>query len=285
MSYSTLLRTAPLASALALVACGNNATHPDPLYAYDSGVATPLQCVPTLDGNITAAQLTPVLDTPVQYQVNPAGTTETVDLVGATDSSGQLVWDWGTSLAQDETIAIEATPLASKWYATSFPGGTFATPFDAGDTLEAVYHADDNGIWLHGIASTQQNPSNGKTLYAYEQPVEIIQFPLSVGAHWVSSGTVINGMLEGLPYASVDTYDVTDDATGELILPVATFTQAHRVRTLVTLSPAAGETVTSWQVSFYFQCFGEVARATSQTNENDENFTTAAEVRRYGFAQ
>jgi hypothetical protein len=36
-------------------------------------------------------------------------------------------------------------------------------------------------------------------------------------------------------------------------------------------------------VSFFFQCFGEVARATSQTNDTNENFTTAAQVRRFGL--
>ena len=53
-------------------------------------------------------------------------------------------------------------------------------------------------------------------------------FPLSVGSTWTVTGTVVNGMLEGLPYAGQDTYEVTDDATGELILPDLTFTQAHR---------------------------------------------------------
>ncbi len=279
------MRSTPLTCTLAfLVAgCGENMTHPDPSVAYDAGVATPLSCVPNLDGQITSNELTPVLGTPVKYRVSPKGATSPVDIVGEVNATGQLTWNWGTSLASDQTIEIEATPLAGKWYAASFPGGTFVTAFDAGDTIEAIYHADANAIWLHGLASTTETPAEGKTLYAYTQPVAITQFPLNVGAHWISTGNVVNGTLRGLPYASQDTYEMSDDATGELVLPDLTFTQAHRLRTKVTIDPSAGESIVSWQVSFFFECFGEVARATSQTGETNENFTTAAEVRRFGL--
>jgi hypothetical protein len=99
---------------------------------------------------------------------------------------------------------------------------------------------------------------------------------------WTSTGVVMNGTLRGLPYAGQDTYELTDDATGELVLPDLTFEQAHRVRSKVTVAPSAGATITTKQVSFFFECFGEVARATSQPNETQDDFTTAAEVRRFG---
>jgi hypothetical protein len=94
---------------------------------------------------------------------------------------------------------------------------------------------------------------------------------------------VKNATLRGLPYAGQDSYAISVDAAGELILPSITFTQALRVRTTVTATPAAGAAVTTKQVSFLFECFGEVARATSQTGETQDNFTTAAEVRRLGL--
>jgi len=74
----------------------------------------------------------------------------------------------------------------------------------------------------------------------------------------------------------------TDDAIGTMILPDFTFTQVHRVRTNLTNAPVVGATSTTRQVSFIFECFGEVARATSQTNEPNVDFTTAAEQRRLG---
>ena len=62
-----------------------------------------------------------------------------------------------------------------------------------------------------------------------------------------------------------------------------TFTQVFRVRFAVDIEPAVGPTLSRRQVSFLFECFGEVARATSQPGETDDNFTTAAEIRRLGL--
>ena len=55
------------------------------------------------------------------------------------------------------------------------------------------------------------------------------------------------------------------------------------MRTTLTVTPAAGKAVSTRQTSFLFECFGEVARATSQNDETQDNFTTAAEVRRLGL--
>jgi hypothetical protein len=46
--------------------------------------------------------------------------------------------------------------------------------------------------------------------------------------------------------------------------------------------PAAGQTQVTRQVSFMFECFGEIARATSLPGETNDDFTTAAEIRRFG---
>jgi hypothetical protein len=270
---------------LTLAACGDNLTHPDVSSEFDGGITAPLQCVPNLDGTITAAELQEVNGIPVKYLVSesPAGMTSAVDLDGTVNSTGQRVWDWGTSYASDGIIQIQAVPITGKWYAASFPGATFVVPFDAADSIEAAYHEDGSAIWLHGLASTSETPPNGKTLYAYTQPIAVTQFPLSVGSSWKATGTVQNGTLEGLPYASQDTYEISDDATGELVLPDLTFTQVHRIRSKVTIDPAAGETVVTYQTSFYFECFGEVARATSLPDASAADFTTASEVRRLGL--
>jgi hypothetical protein len=94
---------------------------------------------------------------------------------------------------------------------------------------------------------------------------------------------VKNGTVRGLAYAGKDTYETQVDGLGELRLPDLTFQQALRVRTRVILQPAVGATVITRQTSFLFECFGEVARATSVQNEENEKFTTAAEVRRLGL--
>ncbi|MFO0763183.1 MAG: hypothetical protein U0359_42490, partial [Byssovorax sp.] len=91
-----------------------------------------------------------------------------------------------------------------------------------------------------------------------------------------------DGLAQGLPYAGSDTYAVEDDATGRLDLHDFIFTQVHRVRTTITLSPAVGASVVQRQVGFVTECFGEVTRVTSENDEKAKDFTTASEVRRLG---
>jgi hypothetical protein len=270
---------------LLFLLCGcvsNNETHPNEHAGYDGGTTAPLSCVPSLNGQITSAEVQAVLGVAVKYLVSPKGENRPVDVAGTVDANGHLVWDFGTDYADDQIAQIQATEVTGKWYASSFPNGQFVTPFDAADTIEAVYSQDDQAIWLWGLASAQQNPPQGETLLVYQQPVALYRFPLAAGSSWTSTGTITNGTNEGLPWAEQDTYEATDDATGQMILPDFTFTQAHRVRFKVTLAPAAGQTQVTRQASFMFECFGEIARATSLPNEPNDDFTTAAEIRRFG---
>jgi hypothetical protein len=264
-------------------ACGDNETHP--LYdAYDAGVPAPLACVPNLDGKIDSNEIQPAIGIPLSYLVSPSGVTRTVDIAGTVDSNGHTLWDFSISYANDQVAQIQAQPLTGKWYAGSFPqDGAFVVAQDAGDRLEGVIVFDSNGYHLLGLASTDQSPPEGQTLYVYDTPVDVFRFPLAPGLTYSSTGNVKNAMLRGLPYTGSDTYSVNVDAAGTLVLPAITFTQALRVRTTVVATPAAGEAVTTKQASFLFECFGEVARATSQPGETQDNFTTAAEVRRLGL--
>lgn len=273
-----LRRTIPML--LALVACGDNKT-PNPIHQpYDSGTLPQLSCVPNLDGQIDADELTPALGNPVKYLVSPLGATRTVDLAGTVDSQGHQTWDFGSDYADDQVATIEATSIAGKWYAASFPSATFVAPFDAGDTIDAVYAYNTTAIVLLGLASRDPTGPGGQTLLAYAPPIALYQFPLHVGQTYTSAGTITNGMLRGLPYAGTDTYEIAIDASGELTLEAYVFSQVLRVRTTATVAPSAGQSIVTRQTSFFFECFGEVARATSQPNETNDDFTTAAELRR-----
>ena len=260
------------------IACGDNRT-PTPIRpTYEAGVLPKLSCNPNLDGKIDAAELAPMLDVPVRYLVSPQGKARTVNLVG----SG-TAWDLGNDYADDAVATISATGIKGKWYATTFPGATFVAPFDAGHTIDAVYAYGPGAIQLLGLASVNPDGPGGKSLLAYDVPIAVFRFPLVVGATWVSAGNIKNATLRGQPYAGKDTYQITVDATGELTLPDYTFQQVLRVRTVVTVEPSAGQVTTQRQTSFVFECFGEVARATSQANEPNDDFTTTSELRRLGL--
>jgi hypothetical protein len=267
---------------VALLACGPNRTYPDRT-AYQPATTQPLSCVPNLDGQIDRAEFAATLNTAVHYLVNPVGTTRAVQLAGETTAQGKTLWNFGTDYADDQVATLEATDLSGKWYAASFPSGEFASPLDLGGTNEGVYRTADDGMYLLGYASKDAAPSSGKTLVVYTQPVLLYRFPLKAGITWVSVGEVKNATVLGLPFFGRDTYSMNVDTAGELDLPDVSFTQALRVRTNLVVQPSAGASITRKQVGWVFECFGEVARATSQNGETADDFTISTELRRLGF--
>ncbi len=272
-----------LVCATCLAACADPLPeNPGNYQPYQSSELQPLDCVPNLDGKITAREMAPQVGVPERFLVSPVGQTRPVDLMGR-PRGNEYVWDWSAQIPSDQLATIEASSLGDKWYADSFPNGQFVAPFDLSGKTDAIYSLTDEALLLHGIASSQENPPEGQTLLIYNQPVELYRFPIAPGHNWVSVGEVQNGTLRGLPYAGRDTYEVNVAATGELDLPSFSFDQVQKVETKVTVEPAAGRSVTTRQVSFLFECFGEVARATSQDGETNDNFSTAAQVRRLGF--
>jgi hypothetical protein len=268
---------------LVVAACGDNETPPPAKSPYASAEPAALPCVPNLDGKIDSRELAPSIGIPATYLVSPAGRERTVNLIGA-QRDGKTFWELGVDFADDQVARIEAHKLEGKWYAASFAGVTNAivTALDAGGLNEGIYTHDENAFSLHGVASA--SPDGNKTLLVYKTPIALYRFPLAPGVAYSTTGEVENGTFRGLPYAGRDTYEVKVDAAGEVSLPDFIVTQALRVKTKVTIAPAAGQVTTQRQTSFLFECLGEVARATSKLEEPDENFSTAAELRRLGLA-
>ena len=260
----------------ALTGCGENLTPPA---GADAGGAT-FDCLPNLDGRITADELPVSLGVTADYFVSTGGAT--VNLAGTVDEAGRRVWDFSSESAADERRALGPVPLADQWYAGDVPGGELVVPALSADSVDGVYSRDDRGLWLHALASPSPEPASQRTLLVYDAPVLVVRLPIAPGDGFTSTGAVTGGTLKGLPYNGTDTYQVEVDATGRLEVPALTFTQVHRVRTRVE-STTADVTVTRRQVSFFFECFGEVTRAVSNDNEADPDFTSAAELRRFAL--
>jgi hypothetical protein len=277
-------RLAVMAALAALLGgCGDNRTFPQH-GGYETPGIEPLACVPNLDGRIDATELSAAIGVPIRYLVSPAGEERTVDVAGAVDAGGTLRWDWSLDHADDAEVVVTPASLAGKWYESAFGvSDGFVTPFDAGGRLESVYRQDGEALWLLGLASRAESPAEGQTLMVYQAPVALLRFPVAPGQSFVSTGTIANGVVSGLPYAGKDVYEVTVDALGRMELPQLVFEQAHRVRTRVTVEPAVGAATARRQVSYFFECFAEVARAVSRADEPEADFTTAAEQWRLGL--
>lgn len=272
-----------LTAVMFAMGCSDNLTLPPERQPFQAAEPQALECVPNLDGKITGDELPVGFETPVSYRINPTRKTRDVDLVGLVDREGARVWDFSTDHPDDQELVIEAATPTERWYAGEFPDAEFVAPLDAGGTVEGVYRRSETGVFLLGYASATEDPPQGQTLVVYTEPVAVYRFPLEEGAEWVSVGEVRNGLVQDLPYAGRDIYTVSVDATGELWLPDYRFDQVHRVRTDLTIEPSAGEGVSRKQVSFVFECFGEVTRVVSEDGETEKNFEKAVELRRLGF--
>ncbi|PZR09848.1 MAG: hypothetical protein DI536_21170 [Archangium gephyra] len=277
MRPSLLLALIPIVSA-----CGDNLTYPE-RQPYVGEAATPLECVPNLDGRIDATELRAAIGVPLRYLASPPGANRSVNLVGEINGSNQRVWDLAADFSDDRVAKIEASAVTSHWFAGSFPSGQWAAPLDLGGSLIGVYLNDGENVLLLGYATRDENPPTGKTLVVYTNPVAVYRFPLEVGKEWISVSTVVNGLVQGLPFAGRDSYAFKVESAGQLELPDVTFTQALRVRTTTTIEPAVGPVIVRRQTGWVFECFGEVARATARDGGNADDFTTTSELRRLGL--
>ena len=257
------------ASAIVLGACGVNQTpQPEPAAELPS-------CVPDRDGVITEAELPISFGATATYYASPANVTRTI-------ATGGTAWDLSAEYADDVVIELGPTKIKDQWYAAQFANAQFAV--EAGSGLDGIYHQDAQGLWLDGTASREEAPTGGKTLIRYAQPLPVLRFPIEDGDAFEATGAISDGIVNGLPFVGSDAVEVEVTGDGRIDVPYVRFSPALRVRTLVTRAPSTGTpVVTRRNVIFLFECFGEVARAESRTDEPSAEFTTAAYLRRFAL--
>lgn len=234
-------------------------------------------CVPDRDGVIDATEIPIALGVTIDEYVSSSQ--KTIDQAG---TGTPRTWDFSMEYGDDTRVAVGPTALDTQWFAASFPGGQFVA--DAGGGKDGVYAKDDTALWLYGLASHDMTPPSGKTILRYDAPVAVLRFPLHDGDAWTETGHVTSGTLDGLPYVGTDTYEIAVDGLGTVDVPYVRFDPALRVRTHVTVAPAAGgTTISRRQTQFFFECFGEITRAESKPNEPAPDFTLAATLRRFAL--
>jgi hypothetical protein len=251
---------------LLVAACGVNQTpQPEPPPALPS-------CVPDRDGVITAEEMPVALDLRAPYYV---GKDAPVAL------GGNEQWDLAEERAADEVIDVGPVPLSERSYAANFPGASFVA--DVGEEIESVLHQDAEGLWLHGTASRDQTAANA-TFVRYAEPIAILRFPIALGDAFTVTAQIVDSTIEGLPFVGTDDVSVAVDGSGRLDLPYVRFSPALRVRTTVERKPSTGTPIVRRRAtSFLFECLGEVAHADSRIDEPNDDFTTAATLRRFAL--
>jgi hypothetical protein len=264
-------------SLAALVALGGCFGSNKPITSDDGGFGTAPDLSPTCVGNndgvIDRNELQFPLGLTVKYLDNPTGTTVTVNPDGQMTADGR---QWDLTNTQGDAVGLTLQPVAGQWFAPSFPGATYFTISDIGSGTLGIFKVTDSALQIMGFASSEPN----KTLLVYNAPIDSVRFPMQQGDAYVTGATVVNGTLNGMPWAEQDTYQISVDATGTAVLPFLSFSNTLRVHVQLTQSLAGGVSVTRIQHLFFHECYGEVGRMVSNPGETDPSFTTAAEFRR-----
>lgn len=271
-------------SVMVLAACPG----PDPVVA-DSSTADyfvirdkgTVACTGNNNGEIALDELLFEAGLSASYRINPPGTLVDVDAAGQV-IDGKLLWDHSSLdgvVAQLNVEHIEGT-----WYEQHFPNPrpSFAIGVDLkADNLQVLYlDKAGNRMLLLGVVSRAPDV----TLMIYQPPVEIMRFPLRAGTQFSSTGEVKNGLLNKLPIATKDTYEIEVDTEGTVRLPTLDLRRSLRMRVKATVRTVGAQEIHNYQVQWFQECFGEVVRAVAQPRLDgtwpDPNLFKASEYRR-----
>ena len=252
---------------------GANAPNGNDDAAYGTAPDLGPLCTGNNDGKIDRNELAFPTGTSVNYLSNPSGTTVTVAVDG-TQVNGVTQWDLTSTAGDVHKLTIDA--LAGKWFASSFTNASYATTTDLASNTLGIFRVTDDGLYILGYASETPN----QTLLVYDAPILSLKFPVVLGDSWVSTAHIVNGTLNGMPYAGLDTYKISIDARGTATLPFLSFDNTMRVHVDLTQTVPGGLSVTRIQYLLFHECYGELGRMVSVVNEPNEMFSNAGEFRR-----
>ncbi len=233
--------------------------------------AGPSTCTRNFDGTITRAELPLGAGLRATFRVATSAMFNTAGSM----ADGGFTWDFTAALANDKSVLLETQPLAGKWFENKFPGATYAAPLSSSDPLLGVFEVAADGLLLRGVVSATDSFS--ATELTYTPPAKVLTFPMSAGTTWTTTSTVA-GRLKGAMWTQTEKFDSTIDKAGEAVTPFDRF-PVLRVKTVLTRTVGFVPTVTRTYL-FTTECFGTVATINSNANEAQNEFTSAAEVRR-----
>jgi hypothetical protein len=230
-------------------------------------------CTGNNDGQIARGELQFPLGLSVRYLSNPAGTTVTVNPAGTLKPSGP---EWDLTSTAGEVQELMLQPVQGQWFGGSFPNATYATTTDFASGTLGIFQVTNDALLILGYASSAPN----QTLLVYDAPIASVHFPIRQGDSWVTGARIVNGTLNGAPFASSDTYRISVDAKGTAVLPFLSFDNTLRIHVELSQALPGGVAVSRIQQLFFHECYGELGRMVSNPGETDPSFTNAAEFRR-----
>jgi len=230
------------------------------------------------DGVIDRSEVVFVPGAEARYRVNPAGVGVVVNTAGAPGAGDARVWDFTSP--DGDVVTLRLLEVSGQYFAGQFAGAQYAARLDPREPTLGVYRATDTAVQFLGAVSESEAT---RTMLKYDAPIELLRFPMRMGDTWSITAMTVNGMVDGTPVASRDSYTMTVDAHGEVQLGALTFRDALRLRVELVQQFPAGAGRRRIQYLWMTECYGEVARISSLEGQVALEFTTAQEFRRLGF--
>lgn len=228
-------------------------------------------CGSVVDGTISRDELPMVAGLSADFRV---ATNATFDSAG-TMVDGTQTWDMDRPLANDVDTEVVLSGLSGSWYEDLFPAASYTGLLSQDSDLTGVFQLTDDGLYLLGVVSPDEGIA--RTELKYDPAVLLMPLPLSEGATW-STDADVSGVASGVISFYTETYEGSADASGNLVTPFGTF---RALRTRIDLTRTIGLLVTTTrQFNFVSECAGIVASIVSENNEDNVEFSSAAEVRR-----
>lgn len=229
-------------------------------------------CCPNQDGVIERKEVPLMAGLSAKFT---AAENAPVDTTGTTGSGGGRTWDLAGTLPGDHLALVATQSVQGTWYEKNYPGASYASKLSDTQSLLGVFQITNNALLLMGVVS----PSGGatRTQLKYSPPVTVLSFPLSLGKSWKTTSNV-TGFAQGLAANYTEKYTYKVDARGTMKTPFADFPV---LRTQVVLTRTVGLLTTTVRTYlFTTECFGTIASIVSKDNEQNAEFTSAAEVQR-----
>ncbi|MFT3697260.1 MAG: hypothetical protein QM831_29220 [Kofleriaceae bacterium] len=258
--------------------CGPAADDPDGGMGSGSGSGSGSNndlCTPNHDGTISADEVPLAAGKMANFRV---ATDATWNTAGAAGSGNERTWDLTGALSNDSDGPTTLTGPTNEWWKgdSGFAGASYYTQLAAGSDLLGVFKVDSNGVTLLGVVSPTKTATY--TEITYDPPATILKVPMKASDSWTSSSSVV-GYYSGSYVNYTEVYTSNVDQSGTMKTPYGEF-PVLRIGTVLQQKQLGSTYNTVRNYAWMAECFGTVAKVSSQNNESNAEFSDDAEVRR-----
>jgi len=231
-------------------------------------------CAGDNDGVLERGEVVFLAGAEVVYRVNAPGTVVEIDTAPAARAGRDPEWDFRDLGEEDFTLLYN--DVGREWFADRFPQAGLWTLLDHLSGLYALYGLMGDRMEFYGTVS----PEPDRVYLPYTEPVTVLQFPLELGDAWTVTTGVRDGVSDGLPVSSDESYAFEVVARADFLVGSFRFKNTLLLRAGLHQSFPGGVEADRVQYVWLHECWGELARATATDFADGVSVIRASEFRR-----